>query len=654
MSEEVKRSLREKIQLVFVTYEMVFEYLLSEIIIGEVTPESIIRNLDLAQAKSFIQLRGAIVLALSLSLLRGDTDTSVLVELAKLNRPDSRQFLCDVIQIIYNAGRQDIAEGIVNELSEDKAIEAQLLAVQAAYQIQLDDRLVSLTLSNNPELRDLATVYVYERWNSTRLSGHVEAGYQLLGKLRSKVSLLHPKQSNLAIQALFSVNAHMFSRLIDDRESLMPLLEMYRNLVSRIPGVGKDFGRQPSSLVADGAVALIAEVVERLADMNRDLLDMLHDPATIRAVLDVGNLLALPSLTGYKNELIRLLTWDDTGVAWMASDLVMRQVCVNPNEHVLLFLEVLESQELKLAHRTLLLRALTVGMIVRSIRGLEIPDDILEILTDHLLATWCDLLEEREGNEAQIVPDIDEYWQSFLFGVLIMEADTQRRLGTTTCSRVISRLLDDSSFEETQYVEILLKTIEKTAYQGYVDFALLTLLDKNVRLHWEKIAFNIGINIFANIRAIYHQEVDRPFQSKEAKDTFGHLWNALSMVSRFPDPKDIRSISTIFWTMPAIATDITMAKATGLFLLELAYSKSVKDFWKRAVRLMIGLLFDPARIDVAHIQWGLAHDPNWNQYDALDISRDVLTIRPELHEQYRQLATQCVEKYGRGMFYGEL
>ena len=203
-------------------------------------------------------------------------------------------------------------------------------------------------------------------------------------------------------------------------------------------------------------------------------------------------------------------------------------------------------------------------------------------------------------------------------------------------------------------MEILLKTIEKTAYQGYVDFALLTLLDKNVRLHWEKIAFNIGINIFANIRAIYHQEVDRRLQSKEAKDTSPHQWNALSMVSRFPDPKDIRSISTIFWTMPAIATDITMAKATGLFLLELAYSKSVKDFWKRAVRLMIGLLFDPARIDVAHIQWGLAHDPNWNQYDALDISRDVLTIRPELHEQYRRLATQCVEKYGRGMFYGEL
>ena len=72
-------------------------------------------------------------------------------------------------------------------------------------------------------------------------------------------SVAHPKQSNLAIQALFSVNAHMFSRLIDDRESLMPLLEMYRNLVSRIPGVGKDFGRQPSSLVADGAVALKAK-----------------------------------------------------------------------------------------------------------------------------------------------------------------------------------------------------------------------------------------------------------------------------------------------------------------------------------------------------------------------------------------------------------
>ena len=93
LSEEVKRSLREKIRLAFVTYEMVFEYLLSEIIIGEVTPESILQKFNMAQAKSFIQLRGAIVLALSLSLLRGDTDTSVLVDLAKLNRPDSRQFL---------------------------------------------------------------------------------------------------------------------------------------------------------------------------------------------------------------------------------------------------------------------------------------------------------------------------------------------------------------------------------------------------------------------------------------------------------------------------------------------------------------------------------------------------------------------------------
>jgi hypothetical protein len=115
----------------------------------------------------------------------------------------------------------------------------------------------------------------------------------------------------------------------------------------------------------------------------------------------------------------------------------------------------------------------------------------------------------------------------------------------------------------------------------------------------------------------------------------------------------MREVSTNLWLLVAIATDMQMAKAAGLYLLEVALSNSAEDCLKRLFLLTIQLFTEPIRIDIAHVQWGLAHSPDWDRFDRLAISRDIMDVRPDLHEYYRSTSRTCIEMYGRGIFYDE-
>lgn len=658
LSQRVDKRVLRQIELVFVTYERVFEYLLAEIIIGEVTVPEIVRNLELAQTKSFIQLRGAIELALSFSILNDDIDESLLVELARLDRPDSRQFLCDVIQTIYDSGHRESAENIVFHISEDGEYESQLLATQAAYQLRLDERLVSLTLSKNAELRELAAIYLYERWNSTRLEGRLDEGYRLLERLKSFVNLRYPRRSAHVLQALLSVSANMFIHLVDDPESVKPLLDVYKDLVTGIPGVGTDrkdsgLGKLVGDSTANIIVEIVAKVVARIAALDHDLKEVIGRPKVVRAALDIGELFTLDSLTMHKEAVVELLAWNNSFIAYVSSSLVMHQVDYNIEEHLPLFIEIMDSDRLEFTSRLLLFRALVLGLVARSAKGNDVSYDILVMLTDYLVGFWHNLSDSPVVSGADVLTDLNDpgvLWQSALLGMLFIEADTQRRLGTVTGSHIVPDLMRDPEFAEVSSLKILLSALERAAYQGFVDFAILSILDRNTRLHWEREVFGVGIETLANIRALYQQEVDSLLQAEQSAD---HLWEKVRVVGGRPSPQDIRSISYVLWTMVACATDIQLTKASGLYLLELAFSASVSDFWKRAVRLSMEILSHPTVIDIAHVQWGLAHDPGWDRFEKLKIPRSILDISSEAHERYGGLAEACIATCGRGILYEE-
>lgn len=643
------------IEMVYVTYERIFEYLLAEIIVGDVTTDEILRNLELAKTKSFIQLRGATELALSFSLLNNTTKTSQLIEIARLNQPESRQFLCDVIQTIFDSGHQDIAERVVFEISEDKAIESKYLAVQVAFQLGLDERLIFLTISNNEELREFASLYLFERWNYYRLVGNVNKGYELLNMLLSSVNLRSPKRSSYVFQALFLVTADMFVHIVDDPESVYPIVNIYKKIIDRIPGLNSRDGNI-SGILTNTTINFIIDIavkfLKRATTWEELFQDVIGNIKTTRAMLDVGEFLSLNGLSEYKEKIITLITWNSVAIRFISSSLITHQVYCNPDEHFPLFINILDSQKLGLVNKLWVLRALVLGIVTRNFKQLDIPCDSHEILLGYMIQLWYEIKEANQDNTLAPPTRIEDFvnlWEAILFGMLINEANIQRRDGVTKSSEILSKLLIDPTFCEQDELRIILFTLEKTAYQGFIDFALISIIDVDFLYHWEKKVPKDGICSLSSIRALYQQETDSLLSSK--KD-ISRVWSQVRNTNFFPSPQHIRDISTELWTIIAAATDMHLAKLAGYYFLEAALSSSVEDFLKRIVWASIEALSDPVRIDIAHIQWGFAHDPEWDRFDKLEISKEILDTRPELHKHYKELIELCVKKYGHGIFYG--
>jgi hypothetical protein len=664
LSQRLDKTLLKKIEMIFITYERVFEYLLAEIIIGEVNTEKIIRNLELSLEKPFVQLRGATELAFSFSILNKTIKVGTIIEMARLNRPDSRQFLCDVIQTIYDSGNREIAEKIVFEISEDEKPESKYLAVQAAYQLKLDQRLLSLSLTpgnnkENNDLRELATLYLYERWNLARREGKLEEGYKLLHELQTQINLRNPIRSKHALQALLYVCANMMVHIVDDPKSVYPFLDIFKDLIKKVPGFHiREKGDHVSTELSGTAnitIDIVASFIKNITDFPYQFKQFIGDPKTTRAILDVGELTSLESLIDHEPEVVKILTWENSWVRFISSSLITHQIYYNIDLHLPFFLGLIDSSKLQLVHKLWATRALVLGLVARMATYKEFPEEVMEVLYDLLVSLWYEISDETEKPKVietgKQPDDLLNLWKIILYAILTIEATKQRRAGATVGSTMISELIKIPSFCETNSLVNFIDVLEGIAFQGFVDFSLKTLLSKEFKLHWEKKAFLHGIENISTIRGFYQHEVDAMLQGDASADT---VWNEVKSHQTFISPKDIRRISTDLWGMVAIATNITVEKATGLYLLEIALSESVEESIHGLVKVTLEVLSDPERIDIAHVQWGLAHDPKWNRYDKLQISRDVINTRPELHAYYKNLIGKIIDKYGKGVLYGEL
>src|SRR5690606_26681392 len=120
---------------------------------------------------------------------------TLVLDLARMDRPDGRQFLTNVIQTLYDSGKRDLAQRIIDALITDDNHYSNLLAVQCSYQLKLDRQLVELALSENPILRDTASIYLYQRWNRSRLDGNLEDAYQPIDSIVSSIRIRNPRRS---------------------------------------------------------------------------------------------------------------------------------------------------------------------------------------------------------------------------------------------------------------------------------------------------------------------------------------------------------------------------------------------------------------------------------------------------------------------------
>lgn len=228
--------------------------------------EKINRMLDIAQQRAFTQLRGAAELSLSFAIIKGHLNNHAVVELARSDRAESRQFLSDVLQTMFVSGHRSQVTSIIELLIADDSNSAKILAMQASYQMKLDNYLIRLCIAKSEFVRNMAILFLYQRWNKARLEGRLQDGYDPLHQIASKIRLNHPQTSLQYVTTLSFLSLNMIAHAIDDKKSLIPLIEIWKDLARKVPGIQADAkGRLYATInkiMFGGIVEVVTQIIK--------------------------------------------------------------------------------------------------------------------------------------------------------------------------------------------------------------------------------------------------------------------------------------------------------------------------------------------------------------------------------------------------------
>ena len=659
--KNLKDGFLQVIEVVYVTYERVFEFLLADLIIGNLNELEILKQLEIAHNKMFSQLRGAVELAVSFSIISGKSNISLIINLARLNRPDSRQFLCDVIQTIYQSGNSKLVFKIIEDLCRHDEPQSMLLAIQVSYQLCLDDKLIELALINDQFSRDIASLYIYERWNKARLCGNLDDGYKIVRNLVSRINLKFPKASYNALSAFFSISINMCVHVIDDPKSLQPLIEITTILLKRIPGlipnarqnmIINKLSEKTGQIIIDILISYVSKIMDD-ANIYRNIFT---DKDAKRALLDVGSLINLDNLTNCKDKVLKLINWNNPAVSFSSRSVLTCQVFLSPEVHLDLLKEIFENSDQPLQTRINVLHAIIYGLISRLLNDKEIEKEVLVPLVNNVLDLTQEYIETYSTLTDSIAFSDDDRklcfgsLQYLFFGVVYLDSYLLRMNGLSQGASFLDKYFFDSIIKEPITLDLIIWSIEKVAYQGFGEYSILTLSNPKFLEIWYELAYMNGLNALSNIRSIFQDQFDNILQSD---DEYKELWNKVKALGSFPNPKELWEISYGIWIMVGTAINPSIMKISGLILLDLVSSEKSDEFIKRVVRTLLSIIVDPDIIDIAHIQYGLAHDTNWNLFERLSINKTLLNIKPEIHEQYKLLSEAIVKNYGRGILYDD-
>ena len=646
-------SLLRRTPVVFVTYERVFEFLLADLVIKSPTIETVLRNLDLAQARSFFALRGALELSIGFYLISGLLEKRWILEFARIDRPDCRILIADTLRTIALSGLRKLAEDIVLQLSNDKSSSARLLAVQAAYLLRMDDGLISLSLSSDRFLRNLSALYIYESWNRARLDGRLEYGYLSIEKLFSYVDLKRPRRTLRSLAALAALCLNMGVHIVDDPDSLKPLLSLLRDLVSKVPGLRPSSER--SGLIRFTSETTAKIVIELLVDVLSPLLldkevhkNIFTDPSAKRALLDVGSLINLDRLDTHEDLVVKLITWDDPMVLYSARSVMTRHVFLTPQWHITFLTELLDRPAMALLVRLNILHCMVFGCLARLLNGRSFKADTFESFPSQLRALWYECSERRSDTTDRVHDEELEAIEHVLFGLFLTEAVVGRRSGNITTTRILENFVVAPVFREKESLRLLLRVLLKVGYQGHPVFATFSFLAPEFVRLWSNSVEDYGVECISKLRSLFPREVDDILDENISTESIAFQ---VRNTGGFPDPSEIWHISYNRWIMEAMAVNVTVMKIAGLVLLEFAQASSPADYIHRLMRCLLSILFDPDRIDIAHIQYGYAHDPNWNLFEKMEIPRELCEQKTAAHDYYRRASLDVVASLGRGMLF---
>jgi len=659
----VEASILKRVAKVFVTYERVFEFLLAEIAVGAITSESIRSQLDLAREKSFIQLRGALELAVGFSIVQGQTDFNLLLELAKQNLPDTRQFLVDVINVIYDTGNQDLVNKILGKLISSTDSFAKLLAIQSSYQLKLDDELVKAVLSGDELLRDTASVYLYLRWNTARLDGNLVNAYIPIHKIITSINLMRPQRSKRSLEALFSLSIMIIPKIIEDRASVLPLLDIMKNMVDRIPGISLGSG-QGIPVILNTLIDVLTFVVTSVARSpiqnsssfmdEKSMEKFFHDKESQRIFMDASLLLDNEDLVGHEEILHLLIMWEHSNVRWIARMPMLYHVTRNPDVHQPIMVSLFNDERISLDGKISIGWAITYGLVGRILRGLIVTNEHLNVLKDMFIELWylmneLDVDYKGEGLEDGFKGKFDAL-KNQLYGIMIIEINQQNSDGGIKGSDFLLELLSLPEMTYEAYkIEMILSVLERTAYHGYPEFAVRSILNNKFRSIWESSCYSQAVKSLANIRVFYQEEIDDILISDEDYQVF---WNSVRLNSSVPNNEDVIYPASNGWPV-ATASEWAFMKTEGLIVFQMCLASSVNDFMRRFVKILASSLINFDIINLSMLHWLKSHDPSWNNYEKWEIPESLKDdqINKRVIASYISEIDEFIAKRGKGILF---
>lgn len=659
LSQTDDQDLAQRIAIIFVTFERVFEYLLAKLMITRVDTKSIEELLKTAKTSSFMQLRGAAELALSLSIINGQQSIASIVELARSEQLESRQFLSDVIQTIYSTGKIMLVEATLTALIEDDHVESHLLAIQVAYQLRFDDLLVRLAVSKNERVHDIASLYIYQRWNTARLKGDVLDGYKVIEKIVSSIRLKSPTASSRAVSVLVFLSVSIFAHIVDDAPSVYPLLDIFRKMIRTVRQDPNQDRTALERFLADRALDVITRVVAialeaslnragftegDMFDTQKAFRDLFETPRAKRLLMDSSFFWDVNKLTEHEDKLVQILTKENPIVSVHFRAPILYHLYYETDEHLPLLRRLFDRTTDYPLASAVLTNVIVYCVVYKLIQGKNVSDELMKEAQESVIDLWYKL------DETALLAEI----ASSLTGIFHAEAILQRTTGTRHGSITFKNIATDFNLDITRAgLEVLLSSLERFAYQGYPEFAILTLLDEKVRKVWEARAYDIGIRTIANLRAFYQVEIDGILSEDEPRNK--QLHEDVKISGSTPKPSEV---SAYAFLLLGIATSIepTITKVGGNIIMNFATTKSLSEALQQAVKTAISSLYNFELIDIGYMTWYRRHDPKWDNFEKWQIPRDLDTsaIQPEMRKYAVDTIDGFISTHGRGIMYGEL
>jgi hypothetical protein len=658
--KNIQVSFLKEEQVVYFTYERVFEFLLAEIIINPVTTETISEYLSIADHDHYPQLTGAAELKLAFQITKYPRTWVLISELAMSDRSDSRQFLCTVLQTIGESGNKELADNIISKLSKIDNQSVQLVSIQAAFQMNLTERLIDISLSKDEYLRSMSVLFLYQNWEHLRRSGELKAAYEILNRISAHITiaiLILPKPK-YALQAFISLSLNILMHTVDDPASVFPITNAFKKITDKIPGFkpeSRSDGEIRFTMVTNGIIDLLKKrfkpiIIETISD-NRDFFT---DKKAKRALLDIGGLITVENLEKEKDKILRIITWQHPWVSGSSRSVLIHQVFINYETNFALLKNWLYLENLNIVVQNNILHSLVYGTIARIMNGKHIDPEFTTELIDDFLSIWVLASSASDETIRKYSNKEDFNWlmQNVLFGILYIEGSLYKAHGTIEEDSIaLKKILAQDFLPETEKTTFILEAIQKNGFQGNIEYSVRLILNKDFRDIWSgnSLLLEQTYKVLGNLRALYQSEVDGILL--ETDTLIGH---EIKKYSYSMSPEVLSETGYRHWIMVGTATNITLMKMAGIMLVQVVYAENEDQFIDKAVQALLWMFFEPERIDIFHAQYGLAHDPAWDRFEKLEIDRNILHSNEVLNMHYQKKSQEIIHDFNKGILYDDI